>query len=149
MPKVVGPVPRTDRDGGADIGRSPAIELDAQPSLQPMFPERRIDRRQNRGRQIMTSEPAIDHRQEGLADGPAAETHQHQRTAVAAGYRKRRRQVIEIQVQDGQRSGRIFTIRSSRPALREAGLLTRDPRAKERKKYGLKRARKAPQYTKR
>ena len=37
----------------------------------------------------------------------------------------------------------------SRVALREAGLLTRDPRAKERKKYGLKRARKAPQYTKR
>ena len=37
----------------------------------------------------------------------------------------------------------------SRRALRDAGLLTRDPRAKERKKYGLKRARKAPQYTKR
>lgn len=36
-----------------------------------------------------------------------------------------------------------------RTPLREAGLLTRDPRAKERKKYGLKRARKAPQYTKR
>jgi small subunit ribosomal protein S9 len=36
-----------------------------------------------------------------------------------------------------------------RASLREAGLLTRDPRAKERKKYGLKRARKAPQYTKR
>ena len=36
-----------------------------------------------------------------------------------------------------------------RPALKKAGLLTRDPRAKERKKYGLKRARKAPQYTKR
>ena len=33
--------------------------------------------------------------------------------------------------------------------LRQAGLLTRDPRMKERKKYGLKRARKAPQYTKR
>src|SRR5881396_490303 len=32
---------------------------------------------------------------------------------------------------------------------RQAGLLTRDPRIKERKKYGLKRARKAPQYTKR
>ena len=31
----------------------------------------------------------------------------------------------------------------------QAGLLTRDPRMKERKKYGLKRARKAPQYTKR
>jgi small subunit ribosomal protein S9 len=36
-----------------------------------------------------------------------------------------------------------------RHALRGAGLLTRDPRMKERKKYGLKRARKAPQYTKR
>jgi small subunit ribosomal protein S9 len=33
--------------------------------------------------------------------------------------------------------------------LRKAGLLTRDPRIKERKKYGLKKARKAPQYTKR
>ncbi|HEY2915906.1 MAG TPA: 30S ribosomal protein S9 [Candidatus Limnocylindrales bacterium] len=36
-----------------------------------------------------------------------------------------------------------------RLALRQGGLLTRDPRMKERKKYGLKRARKAPQYTKR
>jgi small subunit ribosomal protein S9 len=36
-----------------------------------------------------------------------------------------------------------------RPAMRKAGLLTRDPRVKERKKPGLKRARKAPQYTKR
>jgi small subunit ribosomal protein S9 len=36
-----------------------------------------------------------------------------------------------------------------RPALKGAGLLTRDARAKERKKPGLKRARKAPQYTKR
>ena len=36
-----------------------------------------------------------------------------------------------------------------RPTLRKAGLLTRDPRAKERKQPGLKRARKAPQYTKR
>ncbi len=36
-----------------------------------------------------------------------------------------------------------------RPQLRKAGLLTRDPRIKERKKPGLKRARKAPQYTKR
>jgi len=38
---------------------------------------------------------------------------------------------------------------SFRLPLRQAGLLTRDPRMKERKKYGLKRARKAPQYTKR
>src|SRR3954469_1024698 len=36
-----------------------------------------------------------------------------------------------------------------RAPLRQAGFLTRDPRVKERKKYGLKRARKAPQYTKR
>jgi small subunit ribosomal protein S9 len=36
-----------------------------------------------------------------------------------------------------------------RPVLREDGLLTRDPRVKERKKVGLRRARKAPQYTKR
>jgi small subunit ribosomal protein S9 len=36
-----------------------------------------------------------------------------------------------------------------KPVLRRNGLLTRDPRVKERKKYGLKRARKAPQYTKR
>jgi small subunit ribosomal protein S9 len=36
-----------------------------------------------------------------------------------------------------------------RPVLRKHGLLTRDARIKERKKYGLKRARKAPQYTKR
>lgn len=36
-----------------------------------------------------------------------------------------------------------------RPALRKAGLLTRDPREKERKKYGHKRARKAFQYSKR
>jgi small subunit ribosomal protein S9 len=37
----------------------------------------------------------------------------------------------------------------ARGALRRQGLLTRDPRMKERKKVGLKRARKAPQYTKR
>ncbi len=36
-----------------------------------------------------------------------------------------------------------------KPVLRKEGLLTRDSRVKERKKYGLKRARKAPQFTKR
>lgn len=36
-----------------------------------------------------------------------------------------------------------------RPVLKKAGLLTRDPRVKERKKYGLKKARKAPQFSKR
>jgi small subunit ribosomal protein S9 len=37
----------------------------------------------------------------------------------------------------------------NRPPLKRAGFLTRDPRVKERKKYGLKKARKAPQYSKR
>ncbi len=36
-----------------------------------------------------------------------------------------------------------------RPALKSAGFLTRDPRMKERKKYGLKAARRAPQFSKR
>ena len=36
-----------------------------------------------------------------------------------------------------------------RPALKAAGYVTRDPRAKERKKYGLKAARRAPQFSKR
>jgi small subunit ribosomal protein S9 len=37
----------------------------------------------------------------------------------------------------------------TRPVLKKAGLLTRDAREKERRKYGLKKARKAPQYSKR
>ncbi|MDO5146171.1 MAG: 30S ribosomal protein S9 [Eubacteriales bacterium] len=36
-----------------------------------------------------------------------------------------------------------------RPVLKKAGFLTRDPRMKERKKYGLKKARRAPQFSKR
>jgi small subunit ribosomal protein S9 len=46
------------------------------------------------------------------------------------------RALIEIDIED-------------RPTLKKAGFLTRDPRVKERKKYGLKKARKAPQYSKR
>ena len=46
------------------------------------------------------------------------------------------RALIEVDVED-------------RPALKKAGFLTRDPRVIERKKYGLKKARKAPQYSKR
>lgn len=38
---------------------------------------------------------------------------------------------------------------SFRPALKKAGFLSRDPRMKERRKYGLKKARKAPQFSKR
>lgn len=36
-----------------------------------------------------------------------------------------------------------------RPVLKKAGMIIRDPRAKERKKYGLKKARRAPQFSKR
>jgi small subunit ribosomal protein S9 len=46
------------------------------------------------------------------------------------------RALIEVDIED-------------RPTLKKAGFLTRDPRVKERKKYGLKKARKAPQYSKR
>nr|BBF96480.1 30S ribosomal protein S9 [Mycobacterium triplex] len=43
----------------------------------------------------------------------------------------------------------ILASPDDRPPLKKAGFLTRDPRATERKKYGLKKARKAPQYSKR
>ncbi|HJX70187.1 MAG TPA: 30S ribosomal protein S9, partial [Dehalococcoidia bacterium] len=66
-----------------------------------------------------------------------------------------------VKVEGGGDSGQAGAIRHGiarallkadetlKPLLRQHGLLTRDPRVKERKKYGLKRARKAPQYTKR
>jgi small subunit ribosomal protein S9 len=66
-----------------------------------------------------------------------------------------------IKVQGGGVTGQVGAIahgiarallqvdKDNTKALRQAGLLTRDPRAKERKKPGLKRARKAPQFTKR
>ena len=68
---------------------------------------------------------------------------------------------VSVHVQGGGTSGQAGAIAHGiaralciydpdyRPALKKAGLLTRDARMKERKKYGLKRARKAPQYTKR
>ncbi|MBN1690457.1 MAG: 30S ribosomal protein S9 [Dehalococcoidia bacterium] len=68
---------------------------------------------------------------------------------------------VEIKVTGGGLTGQAGAIKhgiaralvslneSYKSPLRQHGLLTRDPRIKERKKYGLKRARKAPQYTKR
>jgi len=68
---------------------------------------------------------------------------------------------VEVKVKGGGTNGQAGAIRHGvaralakaneqfRPLLRQEGLLTRDARVKERKKYGLKRARKAPQYTKR
>ncbi|MDM7999263.1 MAG: 30S ribosomal protein S9 [Dehalococcoidia bacterium] len=68
---------------------------------------------------------------------------------------------VVAKVQGGGISGQAAAIRHGiaralvradeglKPILRQHGLLTRDARIRERKKYGLKRARKAPQYTKR
>ncbi|MEJ7762842.1 MAG: 30S ribosomal protein S9 [Thermomicrobiales bacterium] len=68
---------------------------------------------------------------------------------------------ISVRVVGGGVSGQVGAVRHGiaraltrfdielRPVLKSAKMLTRDPRAKERKKPGLKRARKAPQYTKR
>ncbi len=52
-------------------------------------------------------------------------------------------------IQHGVARALVQTDPKLRTVLRRAGFLTRDPREKERKKAGLKRARKAPQYTKR
>ncbi|MDE5756609.1 MAG: 30S ribosomal protein S9 [Clostridia bacterium] len=43
----------------------------------------------------------------------------------------------------------VLADEETKAALKKAGFLTRDPRAKERKKYGLKKARRAPQFSKR
>ncbi|MGA9350918.1 MAG: 30S ribosomal protein S9 [Anaerolineae bacterium] len=68
---------------------------------------------------------------------------------------------VSVKVQGGGISGQAGAVRHGiarallavnpdlRPVLRKGGFLTRDARMKERKKPGLKRARKAPQYTKR
>jgi len=68
---------------------------------------------------------------------------------------------VSVKVQGGGMTGQSGAIRLGiarallevdpdlRPVLRQGGFLTRDARVKERKKPGLKRARKAPQYTKR
>ena len=58
---------------------------------------------------------------------------------------------IVINVVGGGTSGQAGAIRHglNRAVLKKAGFLTRDPRMKERKKYGLKAARRAPQFSKR
>ncbi|HEX5630604.1 MAG TPA: 30S ribosomal protein S9 [Acidimicrobiia bacterium] len=68
---------------------------------------------------------------------------------------------IEAKLEGGGVTGQVDGIRlaiaraliendlSLRPVLKKAGMLTRDSRAVERKKYGLRKARRAPQYTKR
>ena len=49
----------------------------------------------------------------------------------------------------GVARARLEAEEGCRPALKKEGFLTRDPRSKERKKYGLKKARRAPQFSKR
>ena len=61
---------------------------------------------------------------------------------------------VLVNVHGGGYTGQAGAIRHGiarefRPALKKAGYLTRDPRMKERKKYGLKKARRAPQFSKR
>lgn len=68
---------------------------------------------------------------------------------------------VFVKISGGGRTGQSEAIRhgiaralvledeTNKPTLRKAGFITRDPRAKERKKYGLKKARKAPQFSKR
>ena len=68
---------------------------------------------------------------------------------------------VQVNVKGGGYTGQAGAIRHGiaralleadaeyRPALKAAGFLTRDPRMKERKKYGLKSARRAPQFSKR
>lgn len=68
---------------------------------------------------------------------------------------------VDVDVQGGGVSGQAGAVRHGisralafadpelRTALKRAGFLTRDPRMKERRKYGLKKARKAPQFSKR
>ena len=52
-------------------------------------------------------------------------------------------------IRHGAARALLLVDESYRPLLKKAGLLTRDPRMKERKKYGLKAARRAPQFSKR
>ena len=52
-------------------------------------------------------------------------------------------------IRHGISRARIKADPELRPAVKKAGFLTRDPRMKERKKYGLKAARRAPQFSKR
>ena len=88
----------------------------------------------------------------------------HQQIVLVAAGRARpgRRYDVIARIHGGGTSGQAGALRlgiaralneidvdANRAALKKAGFLTRDPRVKERKKAGLKKARKAPQYSKR
>jgi len=91
--------------------------------------------------------PRLEHRR--MIEGPLASSE------LTGKFR------VEVKVTGGGVSGQAGAIghaiaralvresEALKPVLRKEGFLTRDPRVKERKKYGLRRARKASQYTKR
>lgn len=91
-------------------------------------------------------------------------TNEHQREAIFAPLKllgMDKKFDVSVVVSGGGKSGQVDAIchgisrallesdEGYKTTLRKSGFLTRDPRAKERKKYGLKRARKAPQFSKR
>ncbi len=90
-----------------------------------------------------------------------SDTHRMQAEEALVVLEKKDQYDVEVTLHGGGPSGQAGAMRLGvaralveldpevRPTLRSAGLLTRDDRKKERKKYGLKKARKAPQYSKR
>lgn len=102
-----------------------------------------------------------------INDKPAAEYFEGNTTLLAeitdplAVVNKQKEFDITIRVQGGGKSGQVDAIKLAiakaitvdapdlRPTLKKADLLSRDPREKERKKYGLRSARKREQYSKR
>jgi len=89
------------------------------------------------------------------------DTHRMQAEEALVVLEKKDQYDVDVTIHGGGTSGQAGAMRlgvaralleldpESRASLRAAGLLTRDDRKKERKKYGLKKARKAPQYSKR
>jgi small subunit ribosomal protein S9 len=96
-----------------------------------------------------------------LEDYFPSETHQMVITEPLRSVNAAGRYDIDATIQGGGISGQAGALRlglaralveadeGTRPTLKRAGFLSRDARRKERKKYGLKKARKAPQYSKR
>ena len=91
------------------------------------------------GSSVATAEDAGEHVSEYTTESSAADT----------GERQPARKPVVTGNALGIARALILVDPDNRPTLKRAGFLTRDPRVKERKKYGLKKARKAPQYSKR
>ncbi len=135
------------RDTHMGTNRSPRPPAAARkPSPGPSSAPAPVSSRSTAKRSMSTSRPPC--RDDRLRGAPR---HRHRRelrrrrhrsTVVASAVRP-----VRCAWRSPVRSSRLDP--ESRAALKKAGLLTRDSRKKESKKYGLKKARKAPQYTKR